>query len=156
MGERWTWAASLRSSIATALAGPDWCDRLEQAGPDAVTGKVLCVCAAAAVGRAALAAYHDRPKQAAEALELLWRWIDDPTGERFDRICGIIFPEGDPPAQDPHGVVWWALRTATSSVGNYEAGWALASTCGAAETAGFSPEQLRGLAEQELASRCVG
>jgi len=154
----WTWDRGAHPRVSAVLAPPvadGWCDRLESAG-DALTGKVLCVCAAAAVARAVVAACSNSPHRAAEALELLWRWIDEPTDERFDRICATIFPEGEPPPLDPHGVVWWALRTATSSVGNGEAGWALASTCAAAEAAGFSPEQLRGLAEQELASRCGG
>jgi hypothetical protein len=157
--QRWTWDRRAHPGVSAVLAPPaadrGWCDRLESVA-DALTGKVLCVCAAAAVARAVLAACPDCPEQAGGALDLLVRWTDDPTEERFDRICATIFPEGEPPALDPHGVVWWALRTATSSVGNGEAGWALSSTCGAAEAAGLGPEQLRGLAEQELAARCIG
>jgi hypothetical protein len=137
----------------TAVGG--WCAQLESAA-DALTGKVLCVCAAVGVARAVVSACSDCPEQAGAALDLLEGWIDDPTEERFDQICATIFPEGELPTLDPHGVVWWALRTATSSVGNGEAGWALASTCGAAETAGFTPELLRDVAEQELAARSGG
>jgi hypothetical protein len=130
-----------------------WCDQLESAAGDALTGKVLCVCAGAAMARAVLAECLDAPSSAAAALDLMWRWIDEPTVERFDRICATIFPKGEPPALDAHGVVWWALRIATSSVGYGESGWALGSACSAAERAGFTPEQLRRLAEQELLSR---
>jgi hypothetical protein len=154
---RWTWDGDSHPSVLAALAPPagddGWCDRLEDAAGDALTGKVLCVCAAAAVARAVLAASPETPPQAAAALNLLWQWIDDPTRERFDRICATIFAEGGPDALDPHGLVWWSLRTATSSVGNFEAGWALAAACGAAEGAGFTPEQMRRVAEQELLSR---
>ena len=158
--QRWTWDRRGHPRVWAVLVPPaadrGWCGRLESAAADALTGKVLCVCAAAAVARAVLAASPECPEQAGAALGLLERWIDKPTEERFDRICATIFPEGEPTALDPHGVVWWALRTATSSVGNGEAGWALASTCVAAEAAGFSSEQLHGLAEEELASRCGG
>jgi hypothetical protein len=77
----------------------------------------------------------------------------DRTEERFGRICSLIFAEGEPPNFDPYGVVWWALRTATSSVGFSEAGWALKTACGAAEDAGLSPDQLRQIAARELMSR---
>src|SRR3712207_1975500 len=129
--ERWTWDGEAHTRVAHVLSQPStglgWCGQLETAAADAVVGKVLCVCAAAAVARAVLASCPDTSPQAAIALELLVQWIDEPTDERFERICSIIFAEGEPPDLDPHGVVWWVLRTATSSVGNYEAGWALES-----------------------------
>lgn len=157
MGDRWTWAASLHPHIAAAIAQPaknlEWCDRLEGAA-DAVVGKLLCVFAARAVARVVLSEVNVTPA-ANEAIDLLDRWIDDPTDERFDRICSLIFGDS-PPEFDAHGVVWWSLRTATSSVGNFEAASALASTCRAAEGAGFRPEQLRSVAERELAARSVG
>jgi len=151
VGEHWTWDASGRSRIAAALADPAWCDRLERAGPDALTGKVLCVCAALGVARAVTKGSDD--PAASEALALLAHWIDDPTEERFDRICDTIFGPGERPELGPHGVVWRALRTATSSVGNGEAGWALGAVCGAAEHAGFKPEAVRNLAECEVMAR---
>jgi hypothetical protein len=151
VGERWTWDDSSRAGIAAALAGPDWSDRLERAGPDALTGKVLCVCAALGVA-GEVARGHENPA-ASEALVLLAEWIDDPTDERFDRICDAIFGPGERPELGPHGVVWWALRTATSSVGNGEAGWALGAVCGAAGQAGFGPEAVRGFAEREVLPR---
>jgi hypothetical protein len=154
---RWTWDALAHPRVPIVLAGPAgglaWCGQLETAATHPVVGKVLCVCAAAAVAREVLASGLGSGQQAAEALELLGRWINEPNVERFDRICGLIFGEEPWPDFGPHGVVWWALRTATSSVGNFEAGWALKSTCGAAECAGFGPEQLRGVVEQELVSR---
>src|SRR4051812_21599530 len=110
--------------LAASAADLAWCGRLETAATDATVGKVLCLCAAAAVAREVLATRPGATQQAADALELLGHWIDDPTEERFERICSLIFGNGELCNFDPHGVVWWALRTATSSVGNYEAGWA--------------------------------
>jgi hypothetical protein len=145
--------------VETVVSKPsadfEWCGQLETSAEDAVVGKVLCVCAAAAVARAVSAADSVVRPLAAEALDLLVRWIDDPTEERFERICSLIFDEKDPPDHnpDPHGVIAWALRTATSSVGNFEAGWALESTCSAAVDAGFTFEQIRRIVEQELLAR---
>jgi hypothetical protein len=151
MGERWTWGASSRSGIAAALAGPEWSDRLERAGPDALTGKVLCVCAALGVAAEVVRGHED--STLSEALDLLAAWIDDPTDERFNRICDTIFGPGERPELGPHGVVWCALRTATSSVGNGEAGWALGAVCGAAQRAGFGPEAVRGFAGSAVMAR---
>lgn len=151
VGERWMWDVSSLSKIAAALADPDWCDHLERAGPDALTGKVLCVCAALGVAREVSRGCDD--PFASEALVLLARWIDDPTEERFGRICDTIFGSDERPELGPHGVVWRALRTATSSVGNSEAGWALGAVCGAAGEIGFDSESIRGFAEQEVLSR---
>jgi hypothetical protein len=92
-------------------------------------------------------------RQADAALDLLGRWIDDRSDQRFERICSLIFKERAPEF-DPHGVVWWALRTATSSAGNVEAGWALGGACAAAVEAGFTPEQLRSVVGLELSCRC--
>ncbi len=90
-----------------------------------------------------------------EAVDLLVNWIDDPTEERFERICSLIIndPESPDYNPDPHGVIAWALRTATSSVGNFEAGWALETACSASVCAGFNPEQIRKIVEQALLSR---
>src|SRR5947207_15944221 len=91
---RWTWDALAHPRVPIVLAGPAeghaWCDELETAATDPVVGKVLCVCAAAAVARAVLASGQGSGQQAAEALELLDRWIDEPKDERFERICGLI------------------------------------------------------------------
>jgi hypothetical protein len=151
VGERWTWDAARSPGIAAALAAPDWCDRLERAAPDAPTGKVLCVCASLGVA-GEVTRGHDEPA-ASEALALLAGWIDDPTEERFDRICDTIFGPGERPELGPHDVVWRAMRTATGSVGNGEAGWALGAVCGAAEQAGFGPEVVRGFAACEVLAR---
>lgn len=152
MGERWTWDAAADPGVTTVFSGPDWCHRLESEASDAVVGKVLCVCAALAIAREVVGETPADPR-VAEALDLLERWIDDPTDERFDRICDTLFGDGAQAEIGPHDVIWWALRTATSSVGNTEAGWALSSTCSAAEASGFAREQLRGLAERALQAR---
>ena len=152
----WTWDTQEHPGVASALTAPaadlGWCDRLETAPGDATVGKMLCVCAAAAIAREVLAALGGGAPHAVAALEVLDRWIDDPTDERFDCICYLLF-EGRSPEFGPHGVVWWALRTATSSVGNFEAGWALGSTCSAALEANLTPGQLHAAIKQELWSR---
>jgi hypothetical protein len=56
---------------------------------------------------------------------------------------------------DPHGVIAWARRTTTSSVGNFEAGWALETTCSAAVDAGFTLEQIRRIVAQDLLARLI-
>jgi hypothetical protein len=156
--EHWTWSASAHPRVEGAVSKPstglEWCGQLETAAEDAVVGKVLCVCAAAAVARAFLAADPVPSPLGAEDVELLVSWIDDPTEERFERICSLL-DDGEPPDHnpDPYGVIAWALRTATSSVGNFEAGWALETTCNAAIDAGFSPEQIRKIVKQELLAR---
>jgi hypothetical protein len=152
VGERWTWDAAAHPGVASALAGPDWCDRLEGAASDALVGKVLCVCAALGVARHVLGEPVADP-QTAGALDLLDCWIDDPTEERFERIRGTIFGPDEPAEIGPHGVGWWALRTATSSVGNSEAGWALGTVCSAAEAAGFTPEAARVVGERAVLAR---
>jgi hypothetical protein len=109
-----------------------------------------------AIAREVLAAEMSVAKDSGEItpLRLLGEWIDDPTEERFAWISALIFDERQPsPDPDPNGVVSWALRTATSSVGNYEAGWALATVCHAAMSAGFDVEALREIANRELMSR---
>lgn len=157
--ERWTWSAKVHPCVTDVVSKPstdlNWCGQLETAAEDAVVGKVLCVCAAAAVARAVLAADPVPSPLGVEAVELLVNWIDDPTDERFERICSLIFDDGESPGYnpDPHGVIAWALRTATSSVGNFEGGWALEAACSAAVDAGFSPEQIRRIVQQELLSR---
>lgn len=153
----WTWDARTHPNVLGIFASPavdlDWCYRLETAPGDAIVGKVLCVCAALAIAREVLAAEGGNVSHTVNALELLDRWIDEPTDARFEEITTLIFGKGEPSVFGPHGVAWSALRTATSSVGNYESGWALTSTCGAAQDAGFSPEQLRVIAERAVLSR---
>jgi hypothetical protein len=157
--ERWTWSASahprVEGVVSNLSTGLEWCGQLETSAADAVVGKVLCVCAAAALARAVSAVDPVVRPLGAEALALLVSWIDDPSEERFERICSWIFDEREPPDYnpDPHGVIAWALRTATSSVSNFEAGWALETTCGAVVDAGFTMERIRMIVEQELLAR---
>jgi hypothetical protein len=117
-----------------------------------VVGKVLCVCAASFIARLVLGGQGGDVSQASDALELLDRWIDEPTDERFDRICEIIFEE-DWPESAANNVAWWALRTATSAVGCAESAWALSGACDEASKAGLTLEQLLAAAEQAVASR---
>src|SRR5688572_14023717 len=96
--EAWTWDVRAHPDVAGVLAAPasdlEWCRRLETAAADATVGKVLCVCAAAGVAREVLANRHGATQQAANALGLLDQWIDEPTDERFERICSLVFGEG--------------------------------------------------------------
>ncbi len=153
--EPWTWDLLAHPNVSGVVAPSAvdlrWCDRLESAASNPIAGKVLCVCAAAAVAREVMTVWGADPP-APDALELLGRWIDDPTEERFERIRSLIFGD-ESPEFDSFGVVWWALRTATSSVGNFEAAWALKGTCDAAVEAGLTPEQTRSVVERELMSR---
>lgn len=156
--EMWTWEPWAHPRVVSLLAEPaanlGWCARLDHAPTDTVVGKVLCVCTAAAVAREVLTAGPGVGPPAANALALLEEWIDDPTEERFNRICGIIFREDQSPDLDPYGLVWWALRTATSTAEGYgEAGWALETACSGALRAGFSPDQLRAIAERAVLAR---
>src|SRR3954463_4013507 len=99
-GVSWTWDPSEHPAVAGVVGAPardlGWCDRLETAPGDTIVGKVLCVCAAAAVAREVIMRLGGDSRPADAALELLGRWIDDPSDERFDRICSLIFEEGAP------------------------------------------------------------
>lgn len=155
----WTWSEAAHPHVAVVFAGTnsglDWCDRLDGAATGVIS-KVLCVCAATAVAREVLAREPVVPAAARDALNLVEAWIDEPTAERFERICETIFPPESVPPLDPHGVVWCALRTATSTAEGYgEAGWALRSTCSAAFRAGLSADQLREIAARAVATRAV-
>ena len=119
---------------------------------DPITGKVLCACAAMGIARGVMRDSKFNSQQATDALVLLQQWIDDPIDERFDRICSLLFGV-DAPVLDQFGVTGWSLRVATSSVGNYEAGWALSGTCEAALKAGYIPVDLCRFAELEIRSR---
>ncbi len=158
MTARWTLDVDTYSEalklVAAAATEDEWCEQLETAPADALLGKVLCVCAAAAVARAVVTAVAGASPDDASGsvLELLDRWIDDPTDERFDQIATLFFVDGPGPTASSD-IAWRALRTATSSVGNYEAGWALQSTCMAAREVGFSSARLRKIVTQELATR---
>ena len=156
--DRWSWEPQAHPIVLGLLAQPvadlGWCARLDHAPTDSIVGKVLCVCAAAEITRTVLVARQGVGQAATDALALLDRWIDDPTEERFQAICGLIFPAELSPELDSYGLVWWALRTATSTAEGYgEAGWALESTCGGAIRAGFSPDQLRVIAERAVLAR---
>jgi hypothetical protein len=158
VSEAWTWEPWADPRVASLLAEPaadlGWCVRLDHAPTDPVVGKVLCVCAAAGVAREVLAAGPGVGPAAAGALALIDEWINDPTEDRFKRICGIIFPPEQSPDLDPYGLVWWVLRTATSTAEGYgEAGWALETTCSGALRAGLSPDQVRAIAERAVMAR---
>jgi hypothetical protein len=158
---RWTWDDRTHPRAMGAIDEPgdngEWCDRLETAPTDCIVGKVLCVCVGSAIANDVLGAESENPERLAPArmsLELLERWTDDPTEERFEQICDLIFKQKQLSENfDSYGVTWWALRVATSSVGNYEAGWALRTVRSAAMMAGVTDQALRAIAKRELLSR---
>lgn len=161
---RWTWERAehpdVLPAIDTGSGSKQWCDAIETAPTDAVVGKVLCVCIALGIAGEVIATQiHDATNRskAAEPLELLEEWIDSPTEERSQRICTLLYDENQewPDNLDPHGVVWWTLRVAMSSVGNHEAGWALRTVCSAADKSGFDDEKVRSIARRSLLSRVV-
>jgi hypothetical protein len=159
---RWTWDDRTHPQVMGILDMPSgdlgWCDGVENAPTDALVGKVLCVCVGMAIAREVVSAElggTDTFGKAMEPLDLLDQWVDRPTDERFQRICALLFDKkhGWATDFDGHGVVWWALRVATSSVGNFEAGWALHNVCSAAIESHFSDTGLREIAKRELVSR---
>jgi hypothetical protein len=132
--DRWTWEAAIHPRVPQIFSSPgstvSWQDELENAAEDAVTGKVLSVVAGTAIARAVIERLfpdHERRNEALDLLDLCDAWVDDPTDERFDKIACFLFEDNRALAEpnDPLKVAWGALRVATSSVGNYEAGWAL-------------------------------
>lgn len=148
---RWSWNEQDHPHIVAAFARDNWPDELEKRASDIVTGKVLCVCAAAAIATDFLATKSAVPESVREVIQLLTSWIDDPSEDRFDRICSIIFDESI--SLNSFETVWWALRTATSAVGCYEAAWALDTTCERAMESGINTDHIRGVAEMEIMAR---
>ncbi|MBN9522948.1 hypothetical protein J0H58_31285 [bacterium] len=154
----WAWDARQHPNAAGVFAEQTddgkWCDRLETAATDLVVGKVVCVCAAAAIAREVLAAQPGADPAARDALELVEQWVDDPNADRFDRISETIFAGKRLGQPDAHGVVWFALRTGTSTADGYrEAAWALASTCAAATRAGLTPERVQAAGQRGVMAR---
>lgn len=157
---RWTWDDRLHPNVCRFIDEPNgtWCAHIENSASDAIIGKVLCTCAASAIAKEVLSKQISDEaiyRKAAEPLELLNQWIDSPSQERSDRICDLLYGENQAWCQevDPFGVIWWSLRVAMSSVGNFEAGWALETVCSAARKAGFDDNSLRHIARLALLSR---
>jgi hypothetical protein len=156
----WTWDVRDHPEVISILdqpdTGKDWCDQLEDAASDLIVGKVLCVCASVAIARKVVDSTPlSENSTASKSLDLLNCWIDDPTDQRFEQICSLIFDDDTEliSDQDPHGVVFWALRTATSAIGCSEAGWALGGARDAAMKAGSSEDELRALVKERLLVR---
>ncbi len=148
---RWSWEPQEQPKIVELLNKPTrgrgWCDRLDEANGH-VTGKVLTVCAALSIAREsvstkpALQAVRDD----LAALALLDEWIDDPSDERFERICRMIFGDRDEPdaAAELSHAVWWALRCATAHPdGCGESAWALEALCDSMVELGSTEEWLQ-------------
>lgn len=159
---RWTWDERLHPNVCQFLDEPkvvhEWCDHIENSPADAVVGKVLCTCAALGIAKEVLSTQisdTERRLKASEPLVLLEQWIDSPTEERSEKIRALLYDEKQAWSDDfdPYGVVWWSLRVAMSSVGNYEAGWTLETVCTAASKTGFDDNTLRAIAKRALLSR---
>lgn len=131
--KRWTWDAAEHPEISIVFSSASrsrWSDALENAARDAVTGKVLCVVAGLAIARAVIEKEYSGHELSAECvvlLDLANAWIDDPSDEKFEQITQFLFDDKREwcESRNPLKVAWGALRIASSSVGNYEAGWAL-------------------------------
>ena len=129
----WSWRTRLNPKVDELLRAAaipsNWEDQLETLASDSLTGKVLCVVAGAAIARSVVATehqIHESFQEALEKLDLVERWIDDPTEERFEEMVEFLFGyDCELPESGPWKIVWAALRVATSSIGNFEAGWAL-------------------------------
>ncbi len=131
---RWVWDVTDHPGVSNVLSSAAstrrWPDDLETAASDAVTGKVVCVVVGLAIARSIIEKHFsgdERSRESVALLDLADAWIDDPTDERFDQITRFLFDDERRWSEsgDPLKVAWGALRIATSSVGNYEAGWAL-------------------------------
>jgi hypothetical protein len=130
----WTWSSEDYPSVlkvfseAENQSSREWYDQLETAA-DCLTGKVLCVCAGIALARTVIEKKfidHKETQEANELLDELDKWIDYPTDERNDYIAKFLFEDQLDYTEDtPLETVWSALRIATSSLGNYEAGYQL-------------------------------
>jgi hypothetical protein len=148
--DKWTWSAHEYPEVISLLDRPSensaWWDDLERAC-DPIGCKVLSVIAAASIARDSLAnaSEHERHIEDSRALDLVEAWIDDPTDERSERICVMIFGEERDAAKraDLSRVVWWTLRTATASVDAPEASWALQSLCQNLAETGIAEAWLR-------------
>jgi hypothetical protein len=159
----WTWSASDAPDVKALLMSPlqdlEWCHSLNTT-KQVVTGKVLTVCAALSIAREYL--QHKDSKQITsddfEALEFLEAWINEPTIDRFEQICLMLFGEEETnePYTNLNPVVWWALRTATSSIdGCGEIEWVLENLCQTMVEEGFSPLWLSTVALKEIKHRLV-
>ncbi len=146
----WTCRKQDNPSVVELLDADDdgattaWAESLETAALNALEGKVLCVCAALAIARHVHGEQQPLLADGVAPLRLLEHWIDEPTNERFEQITQLLFDNrrtGIGPI--PDRISWWALRVATASVGNFEAGWALRSLCDNAVKLGVSPEEMR-------------
>lgn len=157
----WTWSAGAHPALVRVVEDAshidDWVAALDGAASDVVTSKVVCVCAAfgiatRATGRqAGGASTVDK-----EHLALLISWVDEPTDARFERICTELFGPESSTNHEPRvsDVVFWALRTATSSVdGCAEAAWALEATCDAASSVGLAPMEIKTAALEQVRRR---
>lgn len=153
----WTWNPQEHPRVLLALdvspTDNEWCYRLEDSAEDAVVGKVLCVCASLLIAQTVTSAEKESGIINTEALKVLEEWIDIPTEERFQEICSKIFNDDNAQSPNLHPVCWWALRTATASVGNLEAGWALSSTCSASFAAGFEYQLLQDISRNAVLNR---
>ncbi len=144
----WTCRAADNPLIVELIDGATkgseaWFERLECEAESALHGKVLCVCAGAVIARRALVAEPGSPLSE-QALALLEGWIDEPTEARFAHIAALLFgDDGGGPQPELDEIAWWALRVATSSVGNFEAGWALGALCDVALNRGLAFEEVR-------------
>jgi hypothetical protein len=141
--------------VASLLAGTShddgWCASLEQLVVDPIVGKVLCVCAS--IGIAHSVVTRAGSKHLLPVLSLLNAWVDQPSDHHFRELEQFLASFEPLPEDSAAETIWWALRSATCTVGNFEAEWALHSACSAAARAGLSPREISEAAAAELRGR---
>jgi hypothetical protein len=156
---RWTWTVTenprVTSVFSSSHSKSHWYDDLENAPEDPIIGKVLCVVVGVAIARVVIAKVYPndgRLNEAVALLDLAEAWVDNPTDDRFAQITEFLFKDHHEwhEGSDPFKVVWGALRIATSSVGNYEAGWAL--SCVVDDAIGVGLDAVK-LAQQAVDAR---
>jgi len=149
----WRWSGTEHPRVDALLgileSGQEWDFELETVADDARVGKMLCVCAAAAVARYTV----EQAGARADELDVLDAWVDAPTEELLASIWKRVLHGRLDRTSDVDDVVWWALRSATASVGDFEAGWALEMTCEAALRRGVTAGRVKAIVRRALAGR---
>lgn len=158
--ELWAWDSRREPGVYAAfdVSGDlDWCDSLEDAPEDAVDGKVACTVAALGVVESVLEKTGELNRADVQmARATLRTWIGTGSDDAADQVFALAFSGDEEEPPTPRGrelpeVLSWALRCATSSVGNYEAGWALRGCAQRALDLGLTPQALKEAARRELA-----
>lgn len=105
--------AWLSSSLRVPEAKADsWAAGLSASAADALTAKVICVCAGLGISVAL-----DMTPAGHDGVTLMDSWLDEPTERAFNQVVTVYHDERVP------DVVAQTARVAMSSVGNDEESW---------------------------------